>query len=161
VIAACKAEGRVYYQFPKYGTRRVKMRLPEGETRTFQKKQVTWVYVDIPDEKELTQIRELWLRNKMGEKPFHLALELHRRSERTANGKLWVPFRIRGPRSANGSPRINATRVERVIKWFQKQVDARPELAGPVCADEVLKSLLAARPTGIRSSSDSSESATG
>jgi DNA invertase Pin-like site-specific DNA recombinase len=107
-IAWRKANGLVYYGQPSYGRRRIRLPKRPGERKGR--------LVDVWDEKEMAQIREIKRRHDEGESIQSIGADFHRRNETTANNEPWVKRYTKGVSRTKGH--LNVQRLYRALHWY-------------------------------------------
>jgi DNA invertase Pin-like site-specific DNA recombinase len=133
-LAYKKASGLAYTGNPGYGKRRVwldadgneiKVRL--GTDWVKRNKHRAETKLDLWDQAECDQIREIYHRITRGETHRSVAEDFKRRGELTANGEPWVGRRPDG--------RLDYARVSKVYHWYRRLRAQGHEIGGLDTAD--------------------------
>ena len=121
---------------PRYGKKRVRLAPRKGQRRGR--------VMEVWDEGECRQIREIVVRHDSGETIYEIGQDFDRRGERTANNKPWAIHK--------GAKRINYSRFYRVYKLYKRLQAEGKELGQDNPIDEAAltssASLSASGPSG-------------
>ncbi len=110
-----KERGLAYARFPPLGKKRV---VRNG------------IKLDVWDDRECAQIREIWQRYREGESMAQIARDFYKRRLKTASGKPWVkPYGRKG--------RLNGNRLYRAYHWYCELLRRGQDL-GPIPINAVL-----------------------
>jgi len=81
------------------------------------------VKVDVWDEKECQQIREIKHRHDRGESIYSIAVDFFRRREKTASGLRWV-------KKYGRKKKLNSNRVSQALKFYERMLARGERLGG-------------------------------